>query len=145
MNSFTIRVYGLLINKNKQVLISDEFRDGFSFTKFPGGGVEFGEGISSALMREYREEMELDITVESLFYVNDHLQISAFNSQMQLISFYYFVNKQDIENLTFDTYEIPLKMNGEKQRWYPINNLLEDLLTFPLDKIVASKLNEMFC
>jgi len=145
MNSFTIRVYGLLINKNKQVLISDEFRDGFSFTKFPGGGVEFGEGISSALMREYREEMELDITVESLFYVNDHLQISAFNSQMQLISFYYFVNTQDIENLTFDTYEIPLKMNGEKQRWYPINNLLEDLLTFPLDKIVASKLNEMFC
>lgn len=145
MNSFTIRVYGLLINKNKQVLISDEFRDGFPFTKFPGGGLEFGEGISSALMREYREEMELDITVESLFYVNDHLQISAFNNQMQLISFYYFVNTQDIENLTFDTYEIPLKMNGEKQRWYPINNHLEDLLTFPLDKIVASKLNEMFC
>ena len=145
MNSFTIRVYGLLINKNKQVLISDEFRDGFSFTKFPGGGLEFGEGISSALMREYREEMELDITVESLFYVNDHLQISAFNNQMQLISFYYFVTTNEIENLTFDAYEIPLKKNGEKQRWYPINNHLEDLLTFPLDKIVASKLNEMFC
>ena len=145
MNSFTIRVYGLLINKNKQVLISDEFRDGFLFTKFPGGGLEFGEGISSALMREYREEMELDITVESLFYVNDHLQISAFNNQMQLISFYYFVTTNEIENLTFDAYEIPLKKNGEKQRWYPINNHLEDLLTFPLDKIVASKLNEMFC
>ena len=145
MNSFTIRVYGLLINKNKQVLISDEFRDGFPFTKFPGGGLEFGEGISSALMREYREEMELDITVESLFYVNDHLQISAFNNQMQLISFYYFVTTNEIENLTFDAYEIPLKKNGEKQRWYPINKHLEDLLTFPLDKIVASKLNEMFC
>ncbi len=145
MNSFTIRVYGLLINKNKQVLISDEFRDGFPFTKFPGGGLEFGEGINSALMREYREEMELDITVESLFYVNDHLQISAFNNQMQLISFYYFVTTNEIENLTFDAYEIPLKKNGEKQRWYPINKHLEDLLTFPLDKIVASKLNEMFC
>ena len=145
MNSFTIRVYGLLINKNKQVLISDEFRDGFPFTKFPGGGLEFGEGIRSALMREYREEMELDITVESLFYVNDHLQISAFNNQMQLISFYYFVTTNEIENLTFDAYEIPLKKNGEKQRWYPINKHLEDLLTFPLDKIVASKLNEMFC
>ena len=96
-------------------------------------------------MREYREEMELDITVESLFYVNDHLQISAFNNQMQLISFYYFVTTNEIENLTFDAYEIPLKKNGEKQRWYSINNHLEDLLTFPLDKIVASKLNEMFC
>jgi hypothetical protein len=64
---------------------------------------------------------------------------------MQLISFYYFVTTNEIENLTFDAYEIPLKKNGEKQRWYPINNHLEDLLTFPLDKIVASKLNEMFC
>jgi ADP-ribose pyrophosphatase YjhB (NUDIX family) len=145
MNSFTIRVYGLLINKNKQVLISDEFRDGFPFTKFPGGGLEFGEGISSALMREYREELELDVKVDSLFYVNDHLQISAFNNQMQLISFYYFVTTIDVENLSFDTYEIPLKKNGEKQRWIAINKELEELLTFPLDKIVARNLNEMFC
>ena len=145
MNSFTIRVYGLLLNKKKEVLLSDEFRGGLSFTKFPGGGLEFGEGISSALIREYNEELDLEVSVDSLFYVNDHLQISAFNDQMQLISFYYFVNTQDIENLTFDTYEIPLKMNGEKQRWIPINKELEELLTFPLDKIVASKLNEMFC
>ncbi len=145
MNSFTIRVYGLLLNKKKEVLLSDEFRGGLSFTKFPGGGLEFGEGISSALIREYNEELDLEVSVDSLFYVNDHLQISAFNNQMQLISFYYFVNTQDIENLTFDTYEIPLKMNGEKQRWIPINKELEELLTFPLDKIVASKLNEMFC
>ncbi len=145
MNSFTIRVYGLLLNKNNEVLISDEHRNGLSFTKFPGGGLEFGEGIGSALIREYREEMELDVIVESLFYVNDHFQISAFNDKMQLISFYYFVNTQDIENLTFGTYEIPLKKNGEKQRWVAINKELEELLIFPLDKIVASKLNEMFC
>ena len=145
MNSFTIRVYGLLLNKKKEVLLSDEFRGGLSFTKFPGGGLEFGEGISSALIREYNEELDLEVSVDSLFYVNDHLQISAFNNQMQLISFYYFVNTNEVENLTFDTYEIPLKMNGEKQRWIPINKELEELLTFPLDKIVASKLNEMFC
>ena len=145
MNSFTIRVYGLLLNKNNEVLISDEHRNGLSFTKFPGGGLEFGEGIGSALIREYREEMELDVIVESLFYVNDHFQISALNDKMQLRSFYYFVNTQDIENLTFGTYEIPLKKNGEKQRWVAINKELEELLIFPLDKIVASKLNEMFC
>ena len=144
MSSFTIRVYGLLVNKNKEVVISDEFRDGVFFTKFPGGGLEFGEGISTALIREFQEELELDVKVDSLFYVNDHLQISAFDNQLQLISFYYFVNTIDVENLSFDTYEIPLKLNGEKQRWYPINNDLEDLLTFPLDKIVARNLNQMF-
>ena len=144
MSSFTIRVYGLLVNKNKEVVISDEFRDGVFFTKFPGGGLEFGEGISTALIREFQEELELDVKVDSLFYVNDHLQISAFNNQLQLISFYYFVNTIDVENLSFDTYEIPLKLNGEKQRWYPINYDLEDLLTFPLDKIVARNLNQLF-
>ena len=142
MNSFTIRVYGLMINQNCEVLVSDEFRDGIAFTKFPGGGLEFGEGISSALIREFKEELDLDVSVESLFYVNDHLQVSAFNNQTQLVAFYYFVQTPCFQNLIFDSYEIPLKMNGEKQRWLPINRDLENLLTFPLDKIVASKLIE---
>ena len=142
MNSFTIRVYGLMINQKQEVLVSDEFRDGIAFTKFPGGGLEFGEGISSALIREYKEELDLDVSVESLFYVNDHLQVSAFNEQTQLLAFYYFVKTLCIENLIFESYEIPLKMNGEKQRWLPINSDLENVLTFPLDKIVASKLTE---
>jgi len=144
MNSFTIRVYGLMINQNQEVLVSDEFRDGIAFTKFPGGGLEFGEGISSALIREYKEELDLDVSVESLFYVNDHLQASAFNEQTQLLAFYYFVKTSSIEKLIFESYEIPLKMNGEKQRWLPINSDLENVLTFPLDKIVASKLLEKF-
>jgi 8-oxo-dGTP diphosphatase len=142
MNSFTIRVYGLMINQKQEVLVSDEFRDGIAFTKFPGGGLEFGEGISSALIREYKEELDLEVSVESLFYVNDHLQVSAFNEQTQLLAFYYFVKTLCIENLIFESYEIPLKMNGEKQRWLPINSDLENVLTFPLDKIVASKLIE---
>jgi ADP-ribose pyrophosphatase YjhB (NUDIX family) len=142
MNSFTIRVYGLMINQNCEVLVSDEFREGIAFTKFPGGGLEFGEGISSALIREYKEELDLEVSVESLFYVNDHLQVSAFNEQTQLLAFYYFVKTLCIENLIFESYEIPLKMNGEKQRWLPINSDLENVLTFPLDKIVASKLIE---
>lgn len=142
MNSFTIRVYGLMINQKQEVLVSDEFRDGIAFTKFPGGGLEFGEGISSALIREYKEELDLDVSVESLFYVNDHLQVSAFNEQTQLLAFYYFVKTSCIEKLIFESYEIPLKMNGEKQRWLPINSDLENVLTFPLDKIVASKLTE---
>jgi hypothetical protein len=39
MKQFNIRVYGLLINDEQQNLLSDEYRSGFAFTKFPGGGL----------------------------------------------------------------------------------------------------------
>ena len=41
---FNIRVYGLLINDRNEILVSDEFRMGVFMTKFPGGGLKFGEG-----------------------------------------------------------------------------------------------------
>lgn len=145
MNHFNIRVYGLLINENNEVLLSDEFRGGVAFTKFPGGGLEFGEGIAEALKREFIEELDLTVMVEDLFYVNDHLQISAFNNQSQLIAFYYFVTSSKLDQLDLELYDVPLLVNGEKQRWFPINKTLESVLTFPLDKIVSRKLIEKFC
>ena len=59
MNLFNIRVYGILINDKKQVLVSDEFIRGSYYTKFPGGGLEFGEGTRDCLKREFKEEMNL--------------------------------------------------------------------------------------
>ena len=41
---FNIRVYGILINDQDQLLVSDEVIKGIKFTKFPGGGLEWGEG-----------------------------------------------------------------------------------------------------
>ena len=39
---FNVRVYGILINEKKQVLVSDEYIRGQYYTKFCGGGLEFG-------------------------------------------------------------------------------------------------------
>ena len=44
MYPFNVRVYGLLINDQNQILISDEQEYGMQFSKFPGGGLEYGEG-----------------------------------------------------------------------------------------------------
>ena len=41
---FTVRVYGILKDSNNRILVSDEYIKGSYFTKFPGGGLEFGEG-----------------------------------------------------------------------------------------------------
>jgi len=45
MPRFNVRVYGLLINDRNEILISDEQEYGMQFSKFPGGGLEYGEGL----------------------------------------------------------------------------------------------------
>jgi mutator protein MutT len=140
MKNFNVRVYGLLINSKNEILVSDERRAGISFTKFPGGGLEFGEGLSEALTREFSEEMGIEITVENLFYVNDFFQVSAFNEDHQLLSFYYLINYSHTDKIGKLEYTYPLNEDGEKQRWVSISELHEDNFTFPIDKKVIQKL-----
>ena len=90
MQRFTIRVYGILINDQKQVLVSDEFIRGNYYTKFPGGGLELGEGTRDCLKREFKEEMDLEVEVGDHIYTTDYFQVSAFNPEHQIISIYYY-------------------------------------------------------
>src|SRR5688500_9359534 len=87
---FNIRVYGILINDKNQVLVSDEFIRGNYYTKFPGGGLEPGEGTRDCLKREFKEEMDLEVEVGDHIYTTDFYQVSAFNPAHQIISIYYF-------------------------------------------------------
>ena len=61
MYPFNVRVYGLLINEFDQVLLSDEEESGFRFSKFPGGGLEYGEGLIDGLKREFMEELGIEV------------------------------------------------------------------------------------
>ena len=92
MNHISIRVYGLLINEHQQVLVSDEYIRGQYYTKFPGGGLEFGEGLREGLRREFQEELQLNVEVTDHIYTTDFFQRSAFNSNHQILSVYYHVN-----------------------------------------------------
>ena len=141
IKSFNLRVYGLLL-QDDSVLVTEECRGGMEMLKFPGGGLEKGEGLSDCLRREFREELDIDVEVGAFFYVNDFFQQSAFRHEDQLISFYYEVS-------TLDTKMIPLdKSLGENQdqifRWVKISDLEQEKFTFPIDHIVAQKLTEPF-
>jgi ADP-ribose pyrophosphatase YjhB (NUDIX family) len=144
--NFTIRVYGIIINHKKEVLISDEFQLGVKMTKFPGGGLEFGEGTIDCLKREFREECNgQEIKNISHFYTTDFYQKALFYENMQLLSIYYFAELQ--EPLQFKISEKPFdfeKMENGNQsfRWVQIKNLNVDEFTFPIDKFVVDKLKQ---
>ena len=140
MEKFNLRVYGLLVNDLGQVLIFDEYRNDYAFTKFPGGGMEFGEGFKQTLKREFQEELNIDVEVGDLFYFNEFYQASAFNEKHQLISFYYFVDYPNWKSIETNKHELPLKEDGEKHCWIDLKNLNPEEFTFPIDKIVGEKL-----
>jgi ADP-ribose pyrophosphatase len=95
MQRFNIRVYGILVNDQQQVLLSDEFIRGKYYTKFPGGGLEFGEGTRDCLAREFLEEMNLRVEVGEHIYTTDHFQLSAFHPDHQIVSIYYYAHALD--------------------------------------------------
>ncbi|HEY1007169.1 MAG TPA: NUDIX domain-containing protein, partial [Sphingobacteriaceae bacterium] len=76
---FNVRVYGLLINDGREILLSDEEEYGVRFTKFPGGGLEYGEGLREGLRREFMEECLAEVEVLDHFYTTDFYIKSAFN------------------------------------------------------------------
>ena len=138
-SGFNIRVYGILIQEGK-VLITDEVRSGVKMTKFPGGGLEFGEGIAECLIREFKEELNIRISIKTLFYVNDFYQVSSFNKNEQLVSIYYLVSLDEGE---INTTETPfLFETNEPQcfRWLELNKITKNDVTFPIDKSVVEKL-----
>ncbi|MGB0934335.1 MAG: NUDIX domain-containing protein [Lishizhenia sp.] len=141
---FNIRVYGILINTKNQVLLSDEKRFGQQFTKFPGGGLEFGEGTKDCLKREFEEELDLKVEVDELIYLTDYFQVSAFDKNEQLISIYYRVHTKSWEDISCKERVYDFEGNEQEvQRWKSISELSKNDLTFPVDKIVVQKLKEI--
>lgn len=147
MNLITLRVYGILINEKKQVLVSDEYIRGDYFTKFPGGGLEFGEGTRDCLKREFMEEMGLRIEVGEHLYTTDIFMPSAFREGQQIVSVYYRVSP--LEEIKAPLRESPFfydeeqlllyKRTGEIESFRFINwdDFSEASVTLPLDKIAA--------
>lgn len=140
MSYFNVRVYGLLIDPEKGLLISDEKSEGKSFSKFPGGGLELGEGLRDALIREYMEECQVEIEVLSHFYTTDFYEKSSFNDS-QVISIYYFVKALQPLNLTYQTEIFNFKDNSTQSfRWIQLKDLKVDDVTFKTDKTVVELL-----
>ncbi|RAJ73475.1 ADP-ribose pyrophosphatase YjhB (NUDIX family) [Chitinophaga dinghuensis] len=146
---FNVRVYGIMINEKKQVLVSDEYIRGGYYTKFPGGGLEFGEGTLECIVREWQEELGQDVKVVEHIYTTDFFQISAFDNVTQIISIYYLVTP--VSAFTAPTIDKPFDFvvpagteEMESARWIDWEDFSSAAVTLPIDKVVADMVKEKY-
>ena len=132
---FNIRVYGIWI-QDKKVLVNEELIRGQTIIKFPGGGLDWGEGTIDCLKREWKEELGIDIEVLDHFYTTDFFQASAFDNS-QVISIYYLV-----------TAEVPpVIVNliaNERTYWIDLAAVSENTFTLAIDKKVGGLLAQAY-
>lgn len=147
---FTIRVYGIYLKdlgSDPAVLVADEIIRGRRITKFPGGGLEYGEGLKECLVREIREELDAEAIDLQHLYTTDHFQQSTFHSEpMQVISVYYMIDLREPEKIKLMNspfgYEEPEQREGFRML------LLRDAkphdISLPIDRIVLGMLQERY-
>lgn len=137
--SFTIRVYGLLQHKG-HILLSKERIKGGIYIKFPGGGLELGEGVVDALKREFMEEVGIELDDTKHFYTTEDFIPSAFDPGIQVISIYYLVRSSQSDQV--------ITISGEPQNdrwqqllyWCPLEEIADQDIELPLDKRVVNML-----
>lgn len=149
LTRFNVRVYGILINDQNQILVADELIKGSETTKFPGGGLELGEGPREGLVREFQEECGVDVVVTDHFYTTDFFVPSAFDPDSQMISIYYLCTCTDWQNIKvsekkFDYVSIDGK-DAESFRWVATKDLANETdVRLAIDKVVLEMLISKF-
>lgn len=132
---FNIRVYGLLIADNKILIVQEPVKNR-QIVKFPGGGLEFGEGTIECLRREFREELQIEITNIRHFYTTDFYVQSFLNPEHQVVSIYYKVDA-DASLINYKNEE------GLSFKWIPLDTIGESIFPLPIDKKVVELLQEI--
>ena len=132
---FNVRVYGIWLHDNK-ILINEELIRSKTIIKFPGGGLNYGEGTIDGLKREFREELGINIEVISHFYTTDFFQASAYDDS-QVISIYYWVTGPVPETIINH-------IENERTYWMNIFDISADTFTLPIDRAVGGLLHHHF-
>lgn len=136
INKINIRVYGCVI-KDKKVLTLFEEYAGEPLMKFPGGGLEYGEGVLECLHREFDEELNVKVDIAEHLYTQENFLVSRFKKNEQLLTIYYIVDIVNEEDFLI------LDPCIEKTEWIEIDRP-DNPFPLPVDQIVFDKLKEQY-
>lgn len=115
-NKIRVRVCGVLTFEDKILMVNHSGLNSENiFWNFPGGGVEAGESLKDALKREFKEETDIEITVENMLFLNQIIKKPLHGIEL------YFKVKADFfkEKLGFD----------------PEINIISDIKWFALNEV----------
>ena len=101
------RVAGILIRNNKLFVQ----KDNDNVFAIPGGHVSFGETSENALIREFKEEIGVDILINRLVWVEENFWEWG-KKKAHNISFYYLVSLKNDKDIS-DTFSKPIKDNSD--------------------------------
>ncbi len=103
-NKIRIRVCGILEKDGKYLLVNhSKLNDDNIFWNFPGGGVDKNETLENTLVREFKEETNIDITLDKFIFLN---QVIA--SSLHAIELYFSVFAENFDNKTGHDPEIDI-------------------------------------
>ena len=147
-NKFSIRVYGILFNRQQEVLVAHEQIENTAFTKFPGGGLEFGEGLHDCIIREFKEETGVAVEVLSHIYTSELFIQNSFDAHEQIIGVYYLlapVNHDDLKKISTEPKQHPFRNthNTIRLRWVHYKVLSDKILTFSMDRSALEALRKV--
>ncbi len=130
MKPFNVRVYAFLEHEKKVLVIHEPFQ-GKLIYKFPGGGLEFGEGTIDCLKREFLEELNLKVEITNHHYTQDFFVQNAFDSSEQILLIYYkaTIDKENLAELKI------LDDDIEELLWISIEELNPEKFFLAADKV----------
>jgi len=81
-----IRPAAIVIKDGKVLLVRSKYGEE-EFYLFPGGGLEFGETIEEAAIRETFEETGVKIKIKNLFHVNEYISADDWSKRSVSVFF----------------------------------------------------------
>lgn len=102
---FKLRASGIIVSDGKILVHKGKKFDGYCF---PGGHVEIGETTGEAIIREIKEELNLDVKIDDIFCINENIYTNNDNKVIQEINYYYKllplceIDKNDFEIIEND-------------------------------------------
>lgn len=128
---FNYRVAGIIIHDNKLLVMKDEHAP---YYYIPGGRVSMNELSEDAIIREIREELNAEVKVKRMLWVNENLfHEEYFHENYHEICFWYLLDMTDDELINKES-EFVHKDNEEKNLtfyWKDIDEI-KDLIIYPL-------------
>jgi ADP-ribose pyrophosphatase YjhB (NUDIX family) len=132
---FSYRVAGLLIHNNR-ILLQRPIKD--TAYALPGGHVELGETNEETLIREFKEEINANITVDSLQWVGEiFFPWPSGNKACHQICLYYTIELADdkcipLEGKFWGTEQLENGSFKLEFSWVDIN-YISDIELYPVD------------